>query len=107
MMLNTKIKPQGFEDIEFVHKALPEINKEEIDISTKVFGKLASPLFNTFAIAGGHPAAKNINKELAIAIEEKQITLGVGSQRAAIENPSLVDTYTIVRDYAPSNFITW
>ncbi len=34
-----KNKNAGFKDIELVHNALPEINKEEIDISTNVFGK--------------------------------------------------------------------
>ncbi len=94
-------KTTGFEDIELIHRALPEINKEEIDISTEVFGKkLESPLFIT-AITGGHPSAKNINKELAIIADNKKIGLGLGSQRAAIVNPDLNDTYTVVRDYAP------
>ncbi len=94
-------KTTGFEDIELIHRALPEINKEEIDISTELFGKkLESPLFIT-AITGGHPSAKNINKELAIIADNKKIGLGLGSQRAAIVNPDLNDTYTVVRDYAP------
>ena len=70
-------------------------------MSTNVFGKkLNSPLFIT-AITGGHPAAKEINKELAIAAEENRIALGVGSQRAACEHPELEDTYSVVRDNAP------
>ena len=56
-----KNKKTGFEDVELIHKALPEIDKNEIDLSTSVFGKkLDSPLFIT-AIPGGHPAAKAIN----------------------------------------------
>lgn len=97
-----KNKTTGFEDIELIHNALPEINKSEIDISTEVFGKkLESPLFIT-AITGGHPAAKSINKELAIASEKKKIALGLGSQRAAIENDELKDTYEIARENAPN-----
>lgn len=96
-----KNKKTGFEDVELIHKALPEIDKNEIDLSTSVFGKkLDSPLFIT-AITGGHPAAKAINKQLAIAVESKNIALGVGSQRAAIEHPELADTYTVVRKNAP------
>ena len=77
------------------------INKEDIDISCEVFGKkLESPLFIT-AITGGHPEAKKINQTLAKAAEEKRIALGVGSQRAAIVNPNLKDTYSIVREEAP------
>ena len=96
-----KDKTTGFEDIELIHNVLPEIDKNEIDLSTSVFGKkLDSPLFIT-AITGGHPAAKEINKQLAIAAENNGIAMGVGSQRAACEHPELEDTYTIVRENAP------
>ena len=96
-----KDKTTGFEDIELIHNALPEIDKNDIDLSTSVFGKkLDSPLFIT-AITGGHPASKEINKQLAIVAEENNIALGVGSQRAACEHPELADTYSVVRDNAP------
>ena len=96
-----KDKTTGFEDIELIHNALPEVDKNEIDLSTSVFGKkLDSPLFIT-AITGGHPAAKDVNKQLAIAAEEHNIALGVGSQRAACEHPELADTYSVVRENAP------
>ena len=62
-----KNKTTGFEDIELIHNVLPEIDKNEIDLSTSAFGKkLDSPLFIT-AITGGHPAAKEVNRQLAIA----------------------------------------
>ena len=78
-----KNKTTGFEDIELI------------------FGKkLDSPLFIT-AITGGHPAAKKVNKQLAVAAESNGIALGVGSQRAACEHPELADTYTVVRENAP------
>ena len=97
-----KDKTTGFEDIELIHNVLPEIDKNEIDLSTEVFGKkLDSPLFIT-AITGGHPAAKEVNKQLAIAAENNGIALGVGSQRAACEHPELADTYTVVRENAPN-----
>ena len=97
-----KNKTTGFEDIELVHNVLPEINKDEIDLSTSVFGKkLDSPLFIS-AITGGHPVAKKINKQLAIASENHNIALGVGSQRAACEHSHLQDTYTVVRENAPN-----
>ena len=97
-----KNKTNGFEDIELIHNVLPEVDKNEIDLSTTAFGKkLDSPLFIT-AITGGHPAAKSINRQLAIAAENNNIALGVGSQRAACEHPELEDTYTVVRENAPN-----
>jgi isopentenyl-diphosphate delta-isomerase len=94
-------KSTGFEDIELIHKALPEVNKEEIDISAKLFGKKMDAPLIISAITGGHPAATKVNRELAKAVDKKNIGMGVGSQRAAVENPELVSTYSVVRENAP------
>lgn len=98
-------KTTGFEDIELVHESLPEVDFDKIDTSINLFGKkLDSPLIIS-AITGGHPASKEINSNLALASENTNVGMGVGSQRAGISNPELVDTYTIVRDKAPNTFI--
>lgn len=97
-----KNKTTGFEDVELIHRALGEVNKKEIDISAEILGKeLQSPIILS-AITGGHPAALAINRELARAAEKMGIGMGVGSQRAAVENPELTSTYTIAREEAPS-----
>ena len=98
-------KSTGFEDIELIHRALPEVNKEEIDISAELFGKKMDVPLIISAITGGHPAAFNINRELAKAADEMNIGMGVGSQRAAVENPNLVSTYSVVRENAPEAVI--
>jgi isopentenyl-diphosphate Delta-isomerase len=100
-----KHKRTGFDDIELIHKALPQVNKEEIDIKTKFLGKeIEAPIIIT-GITGGHPAALAINRALASAAEKLKIGMGMGSQRAAIEDPELESTYTIIRDEAPSTLI--
>jgi isopentenyl-diphosphate delta-isomerase len=91
-----------FEDIEFVHNALPEINKNKIDLNINFFGLRASAPLVIAAMTGGHPKTKNINQRLASAAEELGLPIGVGSQRAAVEDSSLADTFTVVRDSAPS-----
>ncbi|MEM2988275.1 MAG: alpha-hydroxy-acid oxidizing protein, partial [Candidatus Bathyarchaeia archaeon] len=51
----------GFEDVYFVHRALPEINKDEINLSTKVFNhKFSAPIIVS-AITGGTSEARKIN----------------------------------------------
>ena len=100
-----KEKRTGFEDMELIHKALPEVNKEEIDISVKLFGKKINVPLIISAITGGHPAAYKINQELAIAAEKMNIGMGVGSQRAAVESPDLIPTYSVVRENAPQTLI--
>ena len=95
----------GFEDIVLTHNALPEINKEEIDTSCELLGnELKIPLLID-SMTGGNEQGKEINRNLAAAAEECGIGMGVGSQRAALEDESLEETYSVVREVAPSAFI--
>ncbi|MDD1733936.1 MAG: type 2 isopentenyl-diphosphate Delta-isomerase [Methanothrix sp.] len=89
------------EDIILLHKALPEIDEEDIDTSCRFLGKeLAAPLM-ICAMTGGHPATKEINLRLGQAASEMGIAIGVGSQRAALEDRKLEETFSVVRDAAP------
>ncbi len=95
----------GFKDICFVHKALPEIDRREIDLSTMVFNhKFAAPLI-VGAITGGTSEATEINATIAEAVEELGLGMGVGSQRAAIEDKKLEETFAVARKKAPTAFL--
>lgn len=97
-------KSNGFEHVDLEHRALPEIDKEEIDLSTKFMGsKFECPLFIE-AMTGGTKEGKRINRNLAKAAENLGIGMGVGSQRAMLEDPGVKDTFC-VRDLAPSIFL--
>lgn len=90
----------GLERYRFVHRALPELNLEEIDLSQELFGrKLRAPLLIS-SMTGGTDQAAEINRLLATAAQETGVAMGVGSQRAAIENPKLAASFQ-VRRYAP------
>jgi isopentenyl-diphosphate delta-isomerase len=88
-----------WEDIKLVHNALPEINKEYIDLSTKLFNKKIEAPLIIASMTGGYNKAKKINENLAIAAEKYQIGMGVGSQRAALEKTDLKETYSIIKNY--------
>lgn len=95
----------GFEDVRLIHRALPEIDLEDIKTETELFGKrMAHPLIIS-AITGGTEHAKEINSVLATAAEEFGVGIGVGSQRIAIEDPSVEHTFRVVRERAPSSFV--
>ena len=94
-----------FEDIHFIHRALPEINREEISLETEVFGhKFSAPII-VGAMTGGTVKALKINSSIAKAVEELGLGMGVGSQRAAIENAKLEKTFSIARKNAPTAFL--
>ena len=87
-----------WDDVKMTHCALPEVDMAEIDTSCRLFGKkLAFPLIVT-AITGGYSKAEKINKNLAEACQELQIGMGVGSERAAVENGPDA-SYTILKNY--------
>jgi isopentenyl-diphosphate delta-isomerase len=88
-----------WDDIILVHNALPELRKKDIKLSTELFGKkLRAPLIIA-SMTGGYSKAKKINENLAAAAEKFQIGMGVGSQRAGLEQAKLKDTYNIIKKY--------
>ena len=90
----------GLERYYFVHQALPEINRDDIDLSTTLLDKhLNAPLIIS-SMTGGTEEAEAINQNLALAAQIHGLGMGVGSQRAALEEPNLSHTYQ-VRDVAP------
>ena len=90
----------GLERYRFTHCALPELNREEIDISTQFLGqRVATPLLIS-SMTGGTEQARLINQRLAKTAQKYGLAMGVGSQRVAVENPELTHTFS-VREYAP------
>ena len=90
----------GLERFRFIHQALPELNLNDIDLAASLFDKqLQAPILIS-SMTGGTPEAKRINLVLAQAAQETGIAMGLGSQRAAIEDPSLEHTFQ-VRNVAP------
>lgn len=95
----------GFENVCFVHQSLPEIDRQKIRLSAKVFNhEFSAPIF-VGAMTGGTQKAKKINGCIAAAVQKLGLGMGVGSQRAAIEKPILESTYRIVREKAPEAFL--
>lgn len=95
----------GFEDVQFVHKALPEIDKQKIDLSSYFLGhKFEAPIV-VGAMTGGIAEAKEINANIAQAVERLGLGMGLGSQRIAIQNPKVSETFAVARNKAPRAFL--
>ena len=91
----------GLERYHFLHQALPELDLDEVDMSMEVFGKrLQAPILIS-SMTGGTKEAQRINLNLAEAAEAHGVAMGLGSQRAAIEEPEQIATFQ-VRRVAPS-----
>ncbi len=95
----------GFEDVNLIHRALPEVNRDEIDLTTSLFNYRFSAPIIVEGMTGGTAEALKINASIAEAVEDLGLGMGVGSQRAAIEDPTLEDTFKIAREKAPKAFL--
>ena len=102
---NVESKGNGFDDVELVHRCLPEINKADISTKMTFLGHGFNAPLMIASMTGGHPGTREVNANLALAAEELGLGMGVGSQRAALEDPRLEDSYRIVREKAPHAFI--
>jgi len=100
--VQSRVKTTTFEDIHLVHRALPDADLGGVDLSTELFGKrLAAPIIIA-GMTGGTRRALKINTSLAEVAERLKLGMGVGSQRAALENPDQAASFTVTRDKAPT-----
>ena len=90
----------GLDRYRFVHQALPELSLAQVNLSTTFLSKsLQAPLLIS-SMTGGTRPAQAVNRRLAEAAQHLGLGMGVGSQRAALEDAQWTDTYC-VRDVAP------
>ncbi|MFC7046443.1 type 2 isopentenyl-diphosphate Delta-isomerase [Halobacteriaceae archaeon GCM10025711] len=95
----------GFADVRLVHEALPELHRDAVDTTVDLLGhRLQAPILIE-SMTGGHPNATKINRALAKAAGETGIAMGVGSQRAGLEDAATVESFSVVRDAAPDAFV--
>lgn len=103
--LNEKVTGEsistGLERLVFVHNALPEIDFDEISIKTTFLDFVCQTPFLISSMTGGTGLAEAINRNLAIAAEERGWALALGSTRALLDSNGHASSFQ-VREYAPS-----
>ena len=91
-----------FDRIHLTHRALPELNLQEVDPSTKFLGKdLSFPLLISSMTGGADEEMVTINRNLAIAAEAEGVALAVGSQRVFLSDHAARSSFEL-RQHAPS-----
>ena len=95
----------GFEQVRFVHEALPDLDHDKIDLGADFLGRrLKAPLLIS-SMTGGPARAEAINAHLAEAAQHLGIALAVGSQRSALESGGAGGLNRSLRDRAPETLI--
>jgi isopentenyl-diphosphate delta-isomerase len=95
----------GFAEVQLLHRALPEIDHEALEPGVELLGRRFDLPLVIASMTGGHAAGGDVNAALARVAERRSLPMGVGSQRAALRDPSLSDSYRIARRMAPSAFL--
>ncbi|MBS7652920.1 MAG: type 2 isopentenyl-diphosphate Delta-isomerase [Candidatus Bathyarchaeia archaeon] len=95
----------GLQDVQLVHRALPEIDLEEVSTEISLFSRRLSAPIIISAMTGGIMEAERINEALAEMAEAYGLGIGVGSQRIALEDPRRERAFRIVREKAPSSLV--
>src|SRR5690625_3109988 len=88
-------KSTGLEGISFIHNALPEINFDDIEIDSQFLSKKLHAPFLVSSMTGGSDLAVEINRNLAIAAEEKRWAMGLGSTRALLESDAYKESFIV------------
>jgi isopentenyl-diphosphate Delta-isomerase len=92
----------GWDGVTLVHDALPVASAGELDLSVELLGRRLQLPIVIAGMTGGHEDARRINGVLGRVADQAGIAMGLGSQRAALRNPALVDTYDVARRMGPN-----
>ena len=90
----------GFDDWRFVHRALPEIDLDAVDLHTALLGKRVGAPLLVSCMTGGTEQAGIVNRRLARVAQLHGLAMGLGSCRVLLEQPDVLPTFD-VRDIAP------
>jgi len=90
----------GLERVAWPYRALPELDLDAVDLSTRFLGKPLSAPVLIGAMTGGAQNSARINRHLAQAAQRLGLGLMLGSQRVMLENPSALGSFQ-VRAHAP------
>lgn len=87
----------GFDELRFLHCALPEIDLAEVETGSELFGRhLGAPVLIS-SMTGGTEEAGRINAVLAEVAQTCRLPLGLGSGRVLLENPDVLSTFRVRR----------
>ncbi len=93
------------EYVQLIHNALPEIDFDDIDLSTTFLNRSFSAPLIIDSMTGGTDEAFIINKRLGQIADKYGFGMGLGSQRAGLKSEKLVQSYSIARKVAPNAFL--
>ena len=87
-----------FDNVYIEHFALTDLNFDEIDTSVEFLGKKLSFPLLVNAMTGGAETSFDVNEDLSRLCKNFNLAFEVGSQKVALKDEELVETFTVVND---------
>ena len=103
--LHGQERPNAFDDVSFMHHALPGTATGLADTGTTVCGVRWEVPFYINAMTGGTQATAQVNAGLARAAAEAGVAIACGSQHIALREPERADGFQVIRREAPDAFV--
>ncbi|BDR58375.1 type 2 isopentenyl-diphosphate Delta-isomerase [Xylocopilactobacillus apicola] len=94
-----------FDEIRLIPNLLPELSLSEIDPRIDFLNHHFPHSFFINAMTGGTARAQEINAQLASVANKFHLAMAVGSQKIALAEPELRQTFSVVRQANPDGFI--
>ncbi|WP_225728273.1 MULTISPECIES: type 2 isopentenyl-diphosphate Delta-isomerase [unclassified Nocardia] len=94
-----------FDSITFIHHALAGIDARDVSLAVDVAGKRWDTPLYVNGMTGGSPDTGEINRQLAIAARETGIPIASGSMSAYFRDPSVAETFRVLRQENPHGFV--
>lgn len=96
-----ELAPNQFSKIKLNHNALPEIRFNDVSLNTHLLNHTFSSPHFISSMTAGHEDSKKINLRLAVAAQEKNWLMAVGSQRKELTDASAITEWQEIRKVAP------
>lgn len=94
-----------FDLIRLVHNSFPEMSVAETSLTTEILDREFPLPFFINAMTGGSEKTKEYNRQLAEVAKECDLMMATGSVSAALKDPNVADSFTVVRQVNPKGFI--
>ncbi|MED4751089.1 type 2 isopentenyl-diphosphate Delta-isomerase [Brevibacillus choshinensis] len=95
----------AFDEVSFVPNSLPGVSLNSVSLQCDLGDfRLSSPIIIN-AMTGGAEATTEVNRKLAVIARERGLAMAVGSQMAALRDPSVQESYRVVRKEHPRGIV--
>lgn len=94
-----------FNLVRIIHQGLPGLDYTDVNTSIQLFDKEFGYPFYINAMTGGSLKTMETNRKLATIAKRLNLMMAVGSQHAALDEPDLEASFSIVRETFPEGFI--